>query len=377
MATFDQLPAEQRAILELVVGRGQTYDELSDMLGMPPARVRELAREALGDLAPATAARVESDWRGQIADYVLGQQTGPESTATRGHFKRSEPARAWAYSLLDSLGHLYPNGAMPEIPEADGSDPVAAPAAKRSAARTAREPAPAPQATPPAAQAPREPAPAAEPVAAGGAAHAPRRRPRLAGSRTSTLSPAAQTIVKRRRIIGGLVALAAITVAILAIAGVFSGGGSKKSSSASGGGATTTGGVPTKLVSEGVLKPVGSAKGAGIAFIIEQGNQHQLVVQATRLQPTDQRSAYEVWLYNSPSDSAALGAQFTDQQGNLQGRGAVPSNWQNFKYVVLSREKVGTNPKQPSGLVLRGRLTAIPAGASLPGATGASGATGP
>src|SRR5262249_46596885 len=28
MATFDQLPAEQRAILELVVGRGQTYDEL-------------------------------------------------------------------------------------------------------------------------------------------------------------------------------------------------------------------------------------------------------------------------------------------------------------------------------------------------------------
>src|SRR3954451_6392399 len=138
MATFDQLPAEQRAILELVVGRRQTYDELSGMLGMPTARVRELAREALGDLAPATAARVDSDLGGQIADYVLGQQSGPESTATKGHFKRSEPARAWAYSLLDSLGHLYPNGAMPEIPDGDGPAPVASPVPRAEPAPAVR-----------------------------------------------------------------------------------------------------------------------------------------------------------------------------------------------------------------------------------------------
>src|SRR3954452_1417265 len=134
MATFDQLPAEQRAILELVAGRGQSYEELSGMLGMPASRVRELAREALGDLAPATAARVDADWRDQIADYVLGQQSGPESTATRGHFKRSEPARAWAYSLLDSLGHLFPNGSMPQIPEANAAATAPMPAAKREAA---------------------------------------------------------------------------------------------------------------------------------------------------------------------------------------------------------------------------------------------------
>src|SRR5205823_14427682 len=70
MATFDQLPAEQRAILELVVGRGQTYDELSGMLGMPTPRVRELAREALGDLSPATAARVDSGRRGPTGQHV-------------------------------------------------------------------------------------------------------------------------------------------------------------------------------------------------------------------------------------------------------------------------------------------------------------------
>ena len=55
MATFDQLPAEQRAILELVLQRRQSYADLADMLGMPAARVRELAREALTDLAPHSA----------------------------------------------------------------------------------------------------------------------------------------------------------------------------------------------------------------------------------------------------------------------------------------------------------------------------------
>jgi sigma-70-like protein len=339
MATFDQLPAEQRAILELVVGRGQTYDELSGMLGMPTPRVRELAREALGELAPATAARVDPDWRGQIADYVLGQQTGPESTATKGHFKRSEPARAWAYSLLDSLGHLYPNGSMPEIPEADGSAP--APAA----------PAPPP---------PAEPAPAVR------SAQPAVRKP-ASRSRGGALSPAAQTIVRRRRIIGGVIALVVVVLAILAIAGVFSGGGGSKSTA--GNTTPTTTGAPTKFLKEGVLRPVGNNQGTGIAVVLQQGNQVQLVVQATKLTPTDRQTAYEVWLYNSPSDAAQLGAQFTDTQGNLQGRGAVPSNWQSFKYVVLSREKVGTNPKTPSALVLRAQLRDVPQSTTGTGTT--------
>jgi DNA-directed RNA polymerase specialized sigma24 family protein len=54
MATFDQLPAEQRAILELVIQRRQSYSDLADMLGMPTARVRQLAR-AVG--MPSMSAR--------------------------------------------------------------------------------------------------------------------------------------------------------------------------------------------------------------------------------------------------------------------------------------------------------------------------------
>src|SRR5687768_14309474 len=140
MATFDQLPPEQRAILELVLQRRQSYSDLADMLGMPTARVRELARAALTDLSPRSAGRVDPEWRGQVADYLLGQQTGPEGTATRGHLKRSEPARLWALSLLDSLDHIYDESDLPVIPEGDAA-PVRArerdrePEAERAPAR--------------------------------------------------------------------------------------------------------------------------------------------------------------------------------------------------------------------------------------------------
>ena len=119
MATFDQLSDEQRAIVELVLQQGKSYEELAQMLDMPEARVRERARDALVDLAPLSARGVEEDWRGQLADYVLGQQDGPEATATRGHLRRSEAARSWTRSLLDSLEQLYSNGDLPAIPEPD------------------------------------------------------------------------------------------------------------------------------------------------------------------------------------------------------------------------------------------------------------------
>jgi hypothetical protein len=173
-------------------------------------------------------------------------------------------------------------------------------------------------------------------------------------------------VVKRRRIIGGAIALAVVIVAILAIAGVFSsGGGGGDGSTTAANTPTSTGtsttGAPTRLVSQGVLKPENGGKGTGVAVVLKQGNQNQLVVQAARLTPTDNKTAYEVWLYNSASDASPLGAQFTDKSGNLQGRGAVPADYAKFKYVVLSREQVGTNPKTPATVLLRAQLKPIPA----------------
>src|SRR3954463_14828790 len=126
MATLDQLPAEQRAIVELVVQRGRSYGALAEVLQVPSERVRELARDALTELSPRTAARVDAGWRGQVADYLLGQQAPGEARATRDYLKRSESARAWALSLLDSLDPLYPNGASPAVPEGAAQEETAA-----------------------------------------------------------------------------------------------------------------------------------------------------------------------------------------------------------------------------------------------------------
>ena len=75
---------------------------------------------------------------------MLGQQAGPEATATRGHLRRSEAARSWTRSLLDSLEQLYADGDLPAIPDGErGSRRGACPRRREPAASapTGRAPA--------------------------------------------------------------------------------------------------------------------------------------------------------------------------------------------------------------------------------------------
>jgi hypothetical protein len=302
MATFDQLSAEQRAIIELVLQRGKTYDELAGLLAIPETRVRELAREALVSLSPVTARGVDDEWRGQIADYVLGQQAGPESTATRGHLRRSESARTWARSLLDSLDTLYAGDGMPAIPEGE------------RAARARR---------------PREPRPRAE---------REERRPR------GDLSPEAREAVRRRRIIAGIAAAVALVGIVVLVwpVGVLTGDDDDD-----GGGEQAASGQPVQG---------GRGVPAGIAIIAERGGKRQVIVQAASLPPNRRREAYEVWLYNSPEDARSLGAQVTDQRGTYQGAGPLPGDFQRFRFIDVSREPIDQNRKHAGQSVLRGRV---------------------
>src|SRR3954471_9602383 len=233
MATLDQLPAEQRAIVELVVQRGRSYDALADVLQVPSSRVRELARDALTELSPRTAQRVDADWRGKVADYLPGQQAAADQRATRDYLKESEAARAWALSLLDSLDPLYPDGAQPVVPETGSvaeTDAVKTAetaedrvrARERERARKKVEPEPEPE----------EETEDEEPAEA-----APARKPKPV-RRPGALSPEAEAALRRRRvlgIVGAAVVLLGVVLGVLAIAGVFSsddeggGGGSTAS----------------------------------------------------------------------------------------------------------------------------------------------------
>jgi hypothetical protein len=305
MATFDQLSDEQRAIVELVLQQDKSYDELSDLLGMPERRVRELARDALVDLAPISARGVEEDWRGQLADYVLGQQAGPEVTATRGHLRRSEAARSWTRSLLDSLEQLYPNGNLPAIPEGER-------ARERSSQR------------------------------------------RLAASRTGeTAGATVGEAIKRRRIMAAAGAIALLAIGILVWpGGVLTGGDDGAGGAASGSnasGSQAAGGQAATI----------PGRRQGQAIIAEQGGKTQIIVTATGLDPSTPRTAYQVWLYNSEQDRKSLGATVTDQQGSLQSGTQLPADYRKYSFIDVTSVSVqGSNRQsfQTGPSVLRGLL---------------------
>lgn len=389
MATFDQLPAEQRAIIELVVTRGRSYDALSEVLQVPAARVRELARDALDELSPVSGRRVDSQWRAQIADYVLVQQSGAESTATQAHLKRSEAGRAWALSLLDSLDTLFSGSERPEIPIADGTGAAAEAADVERPRERERQRAGRARPVP-------EPEPAAKPIAkepSGDRDRAPasdRDRDLEPVADGRALSPAAQSALRRRRLIGGgigLAVLAAVVVGILAIAGVF-GGSDKGSSKASSGTSTTatTAQAQPQVLGQIPMQAIGGAKAQGVAYILKQGTKLVLAVTA-KLPPlpsTQRKAAYNVWLYNSPKDSQSIGAQFTDAQGNYQGVGTLPSNYQRYKSIDVSIQPFNNKTAHSGNSVLRGQLaniqpvqqgqagggTTTTPGATAPGGTG-------
>lgn len=307
MATFDQLSAEQRAIIELILKQGQSYDGIGDALGLPAARVRELARDALVSLSPISAAAVDADWRNQVADYLLGQQSGPESTATRGHLRRSEAARGWSRSVLDSLDQFYDRSNIPTIPEGEPH----AEGRRERPPRAAREP--------------RERKPA-----------------NPATKRHRALIAAAAALA--------VIALVAVLVWPIGLVTDSGGGGGAKASS----GQRASNAQP-KIVAQLVLRPVGGAQGAGIAVIAQRGNTKTLIVQA-RLTPNKNREAYEVWLYNSRRDARSIGAQVTDAQGTFQGAKTLPADYRKFKYIDISREKVNSDRSHSGNSVLRGAI---------------------
>jgi hypothetical protein len=301
MATFDQLPDEQRAIVELVLQQGKSYEELSEMLGIPESRVRERARDALVDLAPLSARGVEEDWRGQLADYVLGQQDGPEATATRGHLRRSEAARSWTRSLVDSLEQLYRNGDLPAIPEPD-----------RTSRRTPRE-------APPA----REGAP---------------------------LGPGPVAGIERRWLLAGLGGLVLVLLVVLVWpVGVLTGGDD-----------SNDGGSNANANANANTSSPTNNKTQGAAVIAQQNGKTQILVQATGLEPSTQTSAYQVWLYDSPSKRKSLGATATDTSGNLQVVGTLPADYKDWKYIDVTSVTItgsGNSRNVKNGpSVLRGTL---------------------
>src|SRR5688572_13177400 len=110
---FDRLAPDQRAAVELVLRQGRSYGELSDLLGMPEETIRTRARSGLAALAPDLPAPARS---GEIADWLLGQQSQAHAERTRALLLAEPDAHRWAAQVAAPLREIPGGEAVPALP---------------------------------------------------------------------------------------------------------------------------------------------------------------------------------------------------------------------------------------------------------------------
>src|SRR5512134_2493789 len=101
MPRLDDLPADQRAVLQLVLRQGRSYADIAATLRLGEDAVRRRAHAGLDALAPPT--RAGGAARAQVADWLLGQQDSGEAAATEATLAGDPAARAWARAVAAEL----------------------------------------------------------------------------------------------------------------------------------------------------------------------------------------------------------------------------------------------------------------------------------
>ncbi|HTU97268.1 MAG TPA: hypothetical protein VMF14_15580 [Solirubrobacteraceae bacterium] len=406
MPTLDNLPGEQRAVLEMVLKHGRSYDQIATLLKLDRAKVRERAQIALDSIGPHTEVAPEHQHR--IADYLLGQLPEGEVPEVRDLLADSPTDRAWARVVASELAPLTAGRPLPEIPversasrepDSPGAPELTAPQPSASAPiaglgpanaedepkrrwgrrrRQGAEPTPAPAPA-------EEPAtPVSEPAVAASRPAAPASPP---GGPSEP--PEAETR-RSSRLGGALVLLAGVIVVAAVLFFVLRGGHSKHSGSAGTSTAapaasasatstastassptgstptTSTSGTSASVVAQINLSPPSSAKGskmAGIAEVLNEGTSDGVAIVAQNVPPNKSKprpDAYAVWLYNSAKDAKLLGFvnPSVGKNGRLSTAGGLPTNAKHYKELIVTLETTA-KPKQPGSIVLQGAMTGL------------------
>src|SRR4051794_24792236 len=105
MSTLDSLPADQRAVLSLLLLQGRSYEDIGAALRISEAALRERAHGALATLGPQDAG-LSARRRAEIGDWLLLQGPEDERAETEAFLVRSDTGRAWAAAGADALRPL-------------------------------------------------------------------------------------------------------------------------------------------------------------------------------------------------------------------------------------------------------------------------------
>jgi hypothetical protein len=218
-------------MLQLLLERGQSYDDLASILGVDAAEVRSRARVALTELAGA-----DLDRNVGLTDYLLGQADPIDRADAVRHLKDDPDDLAMVTEVAQKLRLVAPEAELPRLPGEERQP--------RARHRT-RDRAPAPL---------RRLLPSRRTEAETGESKPPR------------------TTLTRRQTQGIVVAgCAAVLIAVgaLAIAGVFSGSSADSATTAtSPANATATGGKPQGYP----LLPIAAANGPGQVTLKSDGS---------------------------------------------------------------------------------------------------------
>jgi len=316
MASLDQLPADQRAVLQLLLKQGRTYEGISSMLRVDPEGVRERAHAALGALGPQ-AAELSPDRQEELSDYLLGQQAATERTQTREFLAGSAAGRGWARVVADGLRPLG-GDRLPEIPEEGERDDGGRPD---------------------------------EAIAAAAAAQ-PTREERHAGS-------AERDEAERSSRLGGILLLAGLGIAlavvvVLLVTGGDEGGGDQQ-------GQTTPRQQPQIIAQPNFFPPEGSETEAlGAGQLIRQQNQLTLRLVAQGLRPATRDRVYAIWLTNGEDESAQLlgypEQQPSREQPLLAAQSGLPPEALQFEQIIITTESGRQTAQEPGDIVLQASL---------------------
>ena len=268
------LTADQKATLQLLLERGQSYADLASMLGISEDEVRARAGAALRELAGG-----DPDRNVGLSDYLLGQ-ADPIGRADAVRHLRDDPAdRQLAADLISELRAVVPNADLPRLP----GEARPGRFARRSTADQ------------------------------GGA-----ERP----SRLSSLSSS------QSRILIGLGSAAVLLIAVvLAVTGAFGGdddGGNDTTTN------TTTTADNTGATGEEITRVELSATGGGNAsgeaiFGLATNDQPYVDVSIQGLEPAPNDQTYVIWLLLGEDQGYPLAPIDVSQNGSFQDRFAIQS----------------------------------------------------
>ena len=290
------LTADQQAMLQLLLERGQSYDDLASVLGVGVDEVRSRARAALTELGGA-----DPDAQVGLTDYLLGQ-ADPIGRADAVRQLQGDPdSRRLASELLDRLRELAPGAQLPELPK---------PRERRGVLGRRAQAAPA------------EAGPAPPPEAA-----EERRAPSAPARLRETLSRGQQ------RLIVALVAGAVLMIgAVLAIAGAFDGDDEAQPATETQTTAQAEGDVLTAVQ----LEPQGGGDASGEAtFGLATGDQPYVDITLEDLSALQQDRTYVVWLLLSEDQGYPLSPLQVSEDGSFSDRFPIPQ----FAIPIASRAR--------------------------------------